>query len=106
MDKRVYGAAILLLAAENASGQEAWIYQMVTPDDKTTTYLTPPENIAAPPGGVPAPIISGKASVSQHAVPITAQQEARRLQAPQLVIDTVPAALAGNLVPAPTQSFR
>ena len=98
--RRAYRLAGMLLLAmgltARASAQEVWLYQVIGPDDKTTTYSTPPKNITYPPDGSPAPVIS--ADAPQPVTPLTAPQEARRLQAPQLVIDTVPVSLARDLV--------
>ena len=88
--------ATMTITAMPVAAQEVWIYQAVSPNNAIAIYPAPPVDIAYPADGSSARVISGGSS-SQHEILLTPQEEARRLQSPQIIIDTVPISLARSL---------
>jgi len=112
MKKQLIGFAALALLAGFATGAaaqdmqdtpavedgaSAWTYELIYPGNDTKITFEAPRDLTYPPAGARLPVISSR-SQAMAGVPETLQQLAERVNAPTLIITTLPPGQAQHIM--------
>ena len=76
---------------------KAWTYEIIGPGNESKITFEAPRDLTWPPEGAPMPVVTSRAG-AMRGVPETSQELIERVNAPTLIITTMPPAQAQHIM--------